>query len=256
MTYTMDDFKITRESTVELIDRAGDDVRIVCAARTSTSSDIRKEMEDRHGDDKKKEHAGLINYLMKHRHGSPFEQSWLQFYIRAPIFVWREFHRHRIGWSYNEESGRYKQLAPEFYLPPAYRPMFKVEGWKPGRPKFLDLNDDDVEDGFTKYEQHCEIQEAAYRKSYETYLQSLSLGLDPGLARACLGVGVFSTCVVACNPRSLMHFLSLRTHHEDAKFVSYPLYEIERVAEKIERSFSMEFPITYNAFVANGRVAP
>src|SRR5690606_22062415 len=73
---------------------------------------------------------GRIRFLMKNRHGTPFEQNYFQFFVKAPIAVFREHHRHRIGWSYNEESGRYKIMKPEFYIPPPERPL-KQEG-KPG----------------------------------------------------------------------------------------------------------------------------
>lgn len=195
--------------------------------------------------------AGLINYLMKHRHGTPFEHSAITFFVHAPIFVWREWHRHRIGFGFNEESGRYKQLEPVFYIPDRERPMMKVDEWKPGRPKFLRCEDDRV------FEALCSNLEASYRLAYETYEANLGLGIDPGLARDCLPVGIYSGCWVTCNPRSLMHFLSLRTHEpEAAKFVSYPLWEIELGARACEQALKQGWPITYDAWIKNGRVAP
>lgn len=184
---------------------------------------------------------------------TPFEHALMTFFVRAPIFVWREWHRHRIGFSYNEESGRYKQLEPEFYLPPTDRPMFKVEGWKPGRPKFLPING---ETGKAAYNQLVRNLTLSYQVAYEQYEKNLGLGIDPGLARDCLPVGIFSSCWVSCNPRSLMAFLSLRTNDEAAKFVSYPLFEIEECARKVEELFTARFPQTHKAFVDNGRVAP
>lgn len=196
------------------------------------------------------ENAGLINYLMKMRHGTPFESSAITFFIHAPIFVWREFHRHRIGFSYNEESGRYKQLQPIFYLPDRERPMMKVDGWKPGRPKFLRCEDDNV------YFRLCERLKDSYEHAYCAYTANLADGIDPGLARDCLPVGIYSGCWVTCNPRSLMHFLSLRVHDPEAKFVSYPLWEIDLAARACEDALKQGWPITHAAFVANGRVAP
>lgn len=187
---------------------------------------------------------------MKHRHGTPFEHSALTFFVRAPIFVWREWHRHRIGHSYNEESGRYKQLDPVFYIPDRERPMMKVDGWKPGRPKFTRCEDDQV--------YRCLISnlQAGYERAYYYYQRNLDLGVDPGLARDCLPVGIYSSCWVTVNPRSLMAFLSLRVHEPDAKFVSYPLWEMDMAARACERIFAEGWPITYKAFVNNGRVAP
>lgn len=233
------------ESDVELIDCMGDDYRIVSAARVSTRGE-----HSNIGSVMPEEARGLLGYLMKHRHGTPFEHGALTFFIRAPIFVWREFHRHRIGFSYNEESARYKQLEPVFYLPLMERPMRKVDNWKPGRPKFTLLDSED------DYNNLVSNLMNACSNSYKMYEANLKLGIDPGLARDCLPVGIFSSCWVTCNPRSLMHFLSLRVGSDDATFRSYPLYEIEQVALKMESLFRRRWPITHSLFEENGRVAP
>lgn len=152
--------------------------------------------------------------------------------------------------SFNEESGRYKKLEPIFYLPKRNRPMMKVDGWKPGRPKFLECTDPAVFNRLTSN------LAQSYVLAYEMYEANLALGVDPGLARDCLPVGIYSGCWVTCNPRSLMAFLSLRTHEPDARFVSYPLHEIEEGARACEKMFAEGWPITYKAFCDNGRVAP
>ncbi len=102
----------------------------------------------------------------------------------------------------------------------------------------------------------CENLKRSYVLAYQIYEENLALGIDPGLARDCLPVGIYSGCWVTCNPRSMMAFLSLRTHDPDADAVSYPLYEIEMAARKCEKIFAELFPITYKAFCDNGRVAP
>lgn len=242
----MSEITLTSEITVRLIDAMGDDARCAMAAWVSTSAEdgMRRAVEK--PDDVK----GVINYLVKNRHGTPFEHGAMTFFVHAPIFVWREWHRHRIGFSYNEESARYKTLDPVFYVPPRDRPMMKVDGWKPGRPKFLRCDDDVVYDGLLANLKHV------YGLGYNAYLANLSLGIDPGLARDCLPVGIYSSCWVTCNPRSMMAFLSLRTHEPTAAAVSYPLYEIEVAARKCEEMFAARWPLTYAAFVANGRGAP
>ena len=254
----MPEIQFTSEITVELIDHMGSDARIAAAARVSTRGALSKEQPD------EKEIAGLLNYLMKLRHGSPFEAGALTLYVHAPIFVWREWHRHRIGFSYadygldegtlgqsfNEESGRYKQLDPVFYLPPRDRPMMKVEGWKPGRPKFLHCDD------ALTYRVLCDNLRRSCTLAYREYEKNLALGIDPGLARDCLPVGIYSSCWVTANPRSLMAFLSLRTHEPAAKFVSYPLHEIEVAARKVETIFAEHWPLTHRAFCEQGRVGP
>jgi thymidylate synthase (FAD) len=237
---------LTSDITVRLVQSMGGDAMVVAAARVSTSGEAALACASLPAD----EQGGLIRYLMKHRHGTPFEHSALTFFVHAPIFVWREWHRHRIGFSYNEESGRYKTLDSVFYLPPRDRPMMKVDGWKPGRPKFTRCGDDGV------YAALCHNLTESYQLSYANYEKNLSLGIDPGLARDCLPVGIYSSCWVTCNPRSLMAFLSLRTHEPESAFPSYPLYEIEEAARACEKIFEAGWPLTYGAFCACGRVAP
>lgn len=235
----------TSDITVRPIQQVGGDHMIVAAARVSTSGEAALEFATAPPED----NAGLIRYLMRMRHGTPFEHSALTFFVHAPIFVWREWHRHRIGFSYNEESGRYKQLDPVFYIPPRDRPMLKVDGWKPGRPKFTRCDDDNIYDAVVRRLQHV------YEIAYTTYTQNLADDIDPGLARDCLPVGIYSSCWVTCNPRSLMAFLSLRTHEPDAKFPSYPLYEIEVAARACEAIFKIGWPLTHAAWQEFGRVA-
>lgn len=237
------EIKTTSEITVDLHSFMGSDKSVVQAARVSTVGDECIEQESG-------EYAGLINYLMKHRHGTPFEHNSMTFFVRAPIFVWREWHRHRIGFSYNEESARYKVLEPLFYLPERDRPMMKVDGWKPGRPKFTVCESDG------KYDQLRANLKWSYSIGYKMYLDNLELGIDPGLARDCLPVGIYSSCWVTCNARSLMAFLSLRTHEPTADRVSYPLWEIEVAARKCEDHFAKLFPLTHAAWNANGRISP
>lgn len=231
---------------VELINFCGNDGMVAAAARVCTTGDECKAVATLPPE----EISGLINYLMKHRHGTPFEHGCLTFFVHAPLFVWREWHRHRIGFSYNEESARYKQLEPIFYLPKSDRKMMKVDGWKPGRPKFTECRDE------SRYNQLLANLRESYQLAYEMYEENLRLGIDPGLARDCLPVGIYSGCWVTCNPRSLLAFLSLRTNDETAKFVSYPLHEIELAARKVEALFAEKFPLTYKAFCDNGRVGP
>jgi thymidylate synthase (FAD) len=232
---------------VNLIQSMGGDHMVVAAAKVSTiGSEAQKYAEPGMASD----NYGTISYLMKMRHGTPFEHGAATFFVHAPIFVWREWHRHRIGFSYNEESGRYKELMPWFYLPSRDRPMMKIDDWKPGRPKFLICQDDAVYDSLVTNLKN------SYELAYDCYQMNLRLGIDPGLARDCLPVGIYSGCWVTCNPRSLMSFLSLRVHEPSAKFPSYPLYEIQLAAEACEEMFSQGWPLTHRAFIEHGRVAP
>lgn len=237
---------VTSEIKVRLIDSLGGDYMVVAAAKVSTSGeDAMQYASAAEG----KGNAGLINYLMEHRHGTPFEHSCLTLFVHAPIFVWREWHRHRIGFSYNEESSRYKQLDPVFWVPGVDRKLVPAEGSTSARPQFSP--------GTT--EQLLKVHDrliGVYRHAYREYDEMIADGIAREVARACLPVGIYSSCWVTCNPRSLMAFLSLRTHDKSAKFVSYPQAEIEQAARVAEEVLAQGWPLTYQAFVKHGRVGP
>lgn len=98
--------------------------------------------------------------------------------------------------------------------------------------------------------------EDSYRRAYEAYQEMLAAGVAREVARAVLPVGLFSSMYATCNARSLMHFLGLRTQHEQAKVPSFPQREIEMVGELMEAHWAKLMPLTYGAFNANGRIAP
>jgi thymidylate synthase ThyX len=151
--------------------------------------------------------------------------------------------------SYNEESGRYKQLEAKFYVPPRERRSMRRESFRSAEPTFEVPTDEE-------YSRTLSELERGYGEAYARYEALLALGVDRGLARDVLGVGIFSTCYCTCNPRSLMHFLELRTDRPDAKRPSKPLYEIEAVARQYEAAFAELFPLTHSAWCAHGRMAP
>lgn len=192
---------------------------------------------------------GRLNYLMANRHGTPFECGSLTVRVHGPIKVWREWHRHRIGFSYSEESGRYKQLDPIFWCPPPDRPMIEPPEFKASRPGFVQPSEEEYV--FMK-----ESLRDGYQHSYDLYEKMLAKGFDKGLARDVLGVGIFSACYVTANPRSLMAFIELRTNRPDAKRPSRPLWEIDNAAKQVEAIFKKLWPITHAVWEANGRQAP
>ncbi|MER6442469.1 MULTISPECIES: FAD-dependent thymidylate synthase [unclassified Streptomyces] len=240
-----DDLKIDLRSdvSVELVKHSAADSDVLFAARVSTVGEQSLDEMDKDPERSK----GLINYLMRDRHGSPFEHNSMTFFISAPIFVFREFMRHRVGWSYNEESGRYRELQPVFYVPDASRKL--VQQGRPGKYVFVEGTEEqrDLVTG---------AMEESYLASYRTYQEMLAAGVAREVARAVLPVGLFSSMYATCNARSLMHFLGLRTQHELAKVPSFPQREIEMVGEKMEAEWAKLMPLTYAAFNANGRVAP
>jgi thymidylate synthase (FAD) len=228
--------------SVELIKASASDADVIWAARVSTAGE---QSMDEIGEDPARS-AGLINYLARERHGSPFEHTSMTFFISAPIFVFREFMRHRIA-SYNEESGRYRELKPVFYVPAKERNLIQIGKtgayeFVPGTPEQFDLT--------------VSAMKEAYVVAYDAYKKMLDAGIAREVARAVLPVATYSSMYVTMNARALMNFLSLRTAREGSHFPSYPQREIEMVAEKMEAEFAKLMPLTYGAFEKSGRVAP
>ena len=235
--------------TVELVRSSAHDADVLFAARVSTQGEQSLEQASSASDDSEqraKRDRGLINYLMRDRHGSPFEHNSMTFYVQAPIFVFREFMRHRIA-SYNEESGRYRELRPVFYVPAPERNL--VQSGKPGAYEF--------HPGSPEQSQLvAEETRAVCVAAYESYQRMLEAGVAREVARIVLPVTTYSSMYVTMNARSLMNFLSLRTKREGSHFPSFPQREIELCAEKMEEHFARLMPLTHAAFEANGRVSP
>ena len=230
------------DMTVELIRANASDADVVWAARVSTKGE--QSLEDVDADAERSK--GLINYLMRDRHGTPFEHNSMTFFVSAPIFVFREFMRHRIA-SYNEESGRYRQLDPVFYIPGPERRL--VQQGKPGAYEFVDGTPEQYDITVAETKAVCE-------QSYAAYLRMLDAGVAREVARGVLPVCLYSSMYVTLNARSLMNFLSLRTKREDSTFPSFPQREIEMVAERMEAEWAALMPLTHSSFEANGRVSP
>jgi thymidylate synthase (FAD) len=234
---------LTNDLNVTLLNHSANDEMVVAAARVSTIGTDSLDYVETPAE----ESRGLINFLMKNRHGTPFEHNMFTFMVEAPIAVFREWHRHRIGWSYNEESGRYKQLAPKFYAPFAERPLVQVG--KPGHYEFVPGTPD----------QHLAVAEAityACKTAYAEYQSMLNAGIAKEVARGVLPVYTYSSMYATCNARSLMSFLSLRVKSDDSTFKSFPMWEIDACARQVELQFARLMPITYEAFIKNGRVSP
>jgi thymidylate synthase (FAD) len=206
-----------------------DDLSVVNSARVSFGK--------RH-EEVEESDRGLISFLMKHRHGTPFEHNAFRFHVKAPIFVFREWQRHRIG-SFNEMSGRYMELPGEWYVPEPENVRIRVG--KPGQYSYEPASKQDAEAFIATLQDDCEI-------SYSSYLGALRLGIAPELARFFLHVNHFSEMYWTVNARSMMNFLSLR-HAPTAQ------WEIQEYAMVIERFFGGLMPLTWNAFVIS-RVAP
>ncbi len=230
------------DMTVELVKSSASDADVIWAARVSTAGETTLE---KVGESSERD-AGLINYLARERHGSPFEHTSMTFFVSAPIFVFREFMRHRIA-SYNEESGRYRELRPVFYIPNKDRKLVQVG--KTGAYTFVDGSPEQLEITVNAIKETCIV-------AYENYQKILASGVAREVARAVLPVTLYSSMYVTMNARALMNFLSLRTSSPGSHFPSYPQREIEMVAEKMEKHFAELMPMTYEAFQKSGRIAP
>lgn len=239
------EIRLTHEITVRLVQSMGGDAMVVAAAKVSTSGEEALSLANL---ENQKSNAGLINYLLKHRHGTPFEHASMTLFVHAPAFVWWAWTRHRIGFSYNLESGRYKELEPVFWIPKPDRKIRPSDTHKPARPTFVQ------DDELTIYATHQ--LKMAYAESYRRYAEMVNAGVANEVARAALPFAVYYSGWVTCNPRSIMAFLSLRTHEPDATFISYPQEETEQAARATEQIFKLGWPDTYIAFNKNGRVGP
>lgn len=260
----MPDLTFRSDVVARLRDNMGGDESIIEAMLVSSDKDqlIAEMMEI-------PKTEGRIRFLMKKRHGTPFEHNALKFYVEVPIFVIREWHRHRIGWSYNEQSGRYSELPPMFYVPPPQRPLVQVG--KPGDYKYVP--GDDTQQALVRTS-----IDIACRQAYECYQAMLDAGIAREVARMVLPVNIYTKMYATCNARSLMAFLSLRTEHEaylkelghdhlgdfelyqkvegGAMFPSTPMWEIAYAAQLTENVFASLFPLTHKAFCDFGRVCP
>jgi thymidylate synthase (FAD) len=215
---------------VRLDGAMADDLSVVNGARVSFAK--RKEEMD-------ESDAGLIRFLMRDRHGTPFEHNSFRFHIRAPIFVAREWFRHRVG-SFNEFSMRYARATDDFYIPEAEDVRTQVG--KPGSYSFDPVSPEVAE--VTREELRT-----VYEATYASYERLVELGVARELARCALPVGAYTEFYWTVNARSLMNFISLRAAETAQR-------EIRRYAEACEGFFEEKMPITHAAFVASDRVAP
>lgn len=208
-----------------------DDLSVVNSARVSF---------DKHSSELDSAGIGLINFLMRERHGTPFEHNSFRFHVKCPIFVAREWFRHRIG-SFNEFSARYSEMPPEFYVPTSEN--VRTQKGKPGAYVFEPITDETLRESARK------AISLNIEQSIRTYEMLIQGGVAKELARSVLPVAMYTQFFWTVNARSLMNFLSLRT-------ASAAQLEIREYADDIERLFEDKMPITYAAWIANGKMTP
>ena len=222
---------VLNDGFVRLDNVMADDLSVVNAARVSFGK-MHDSLQD--GDPE------LINFLMRERHGTPFEHNSFRFHVRAPIFVAREWFRHRAGWSYNEYSARYSTMEPDYYVPESEDVRSQVG--KPGNYTFESMSLEDSDEAART------IADASGH-AYRTYNYLLKKGVAKELARTVLPVGMYTEFYATCNARSLMHFISLRADETAQR-------EIRYYAEALEAFLSEQMPVTHRAFIRHERIAP
>lgn len=231
-----DPVEMSSDITVKLVRSMASDDMVVQAAQVSVKGE----------NNPKTDAPRLINYLMSSGHGSPFEHNAFTFFAEVPIFVVREWQRHRIA-SYNEMSGRYTEMKPKFYTPPENRMMRNVG--TSARPEFAP----------GEYGQRVLVAETdrhLAQNAWDIYQERLREGIANEIARTVLPLSIYTQMYFTCNARSLLNFLALRVDSPDSARRSRPQWEIQQAALSMEAALHLAMPNTHEAFVNNGRVAP
>jgi thymidylate synthase (FAD) len=204
-------------SSLELVRISGSDMEIVNAARVSYGKTVTA-MSDRD--------AGLIRFLLKHSHTSPFEHNQLSFRVKCPLYTARQWMRHRMA-SYNEISYRYVKAPLEFYVPPMWRRQ-AVHNKQATEAPFQDA-------------QLTELYNEAVKFSTQVYEKLLENGVGRELARGILPVATYTEFIFTCNLHALMHFLKLRLHPGAQ-------YEIMQYAKGMLELATPHFPVALQAW--------
>ena len=230
--------EVIAEATIPVLDHGfvrldaamASDLSVVNAARVSFA---------RHKEAMDESDEGLIRFLMREQHATPFEHSVFRFHVRAPIFVVREWVRHRWS-SFNEFSMRYAKATEDFYVPEPEDVRTQVG--KPGSYSFEPVEPDVAEAA------RDELR-AVYESAFAAYERLMELGVARELARLVMPVGAYTEFYWTVNARSLMNFVSLRAAETAQR-------EIRRYADACEHFFAEAMPVTHAAFVTLDRVAP
>lgn len=215
--------EIVDHSTVELIKTNASDEDVAYAAWVSNYGDPRGKDTSRI--------KGLINFLYREQHTSPFEHGSFTFLNDTSIGVSREYMRHRT-WSYNETSTRYKVMEPRFYIPPTDRPL--VQTGKVGAYVHVAGTQE-------QYAKMYVAQHAAFSHAWTAYQEQLDAGIAREVARNVLPLALMTQFYATANPLNVLKFFILRSE-ENA------LHEIRVVSKMQEEMFKTAMPLTYGAF--------
>ena len=215
--------KVLDHGLVRLVEHMGSDLSIVRNARVSYDAEWRA------GEDEGKD-AKLINYLLKNKHSSPFEAVTFTFEVKAPIFVFRQWHRHRTQ-SYNEISARYAELPEEYYVPETHLITTQSTDNKQMRTNEINPNAQYI----------AKMIKEQNSKAFGQYKHLLTLGCPRELARSVLPVGTYSHMFCTMNLLNLFKFLDLRSHE-------HAQYEIRVYAEALLQLIEPIVPVAVQAF--------
>lgn len=215
---------VLNKGYVALVDSMGNDLSIVRSARVSYDAEWRT------GEDSGKDEK-LIRYLMKNRHTSPFESVVFTFDVKAPIFVLRQWHRHRT-WSYNEISARYSELPEDYYIPDPEVITTQSRSNKQMR----------TQDKHPAAELYANYMKEWNAYAFEHYHHMLLKGIPRELARTVLPLATYSHMFATVNLHNLFHFLRLRLH-------PHAQYEIRVYAEAIVKLIEPIVPVALSAFM-------
>lgn len=225
----MDIINVLDHGFVRLVDRMGSDLSVVRAARVSYDAAWRAG-EDQGSDER------LIRYLWKNHHTTPFEAVTFSFEVKAPIFVFRQWHRHRT-WTFNELSARYRELPEEFYVPEPAAIGTQSTSSKQARDISVGLAD--------CLRTHREHELEAYRHqcedAFERYRQLLTNGWPRELARMVLPLSTYSHMFATVDLLNLLKFLTLRSHE-------HAQYEIRVYAEAMRDLVRPLVPVCIKAW--------
>ena len=218
---------------VRLVEHMGSDLSIVRNARVSYDAEWRA------GEDEGKD-VKLLNYLIKNGHTSPFESCQFTFEVKAPIFVLRQWHRHRT-WSFNEISARYAELPEEFYVPE----MAQLGTQNASNKQMRDIleADEDIA-GFKPTQRDSDAVDlirASCESAFRSYAALIAADVPRELARGVLPVNTYSHMFATVDLHNLMHFLRLRLH-------THSQYEIRVYAEAMLQLIEPLVPHTVAAF--------
>ena len=216
-----EEIKVLDHGFIRVIDYMGDDAAVVQAARVSYGKGTKSVSED----------AGLINYLMRHKHTTPFEMCGIKLHVKLPIFVARQWIRHRTG-SFNEYSARYSILDNEFYIPSNENLGLQSASNKQGREGRLD--ETTANNAIYHIRGHS-------TRAYSAYTDLLEQGVTREIARMVLPLNIYSQWYWKVDLKNLLDFLKLRTD-------PHAQYEIRVYAEEIEKILRQWLPITYGCY--------